>query len=213
MPEQFYTKIVGVSQTNEDGQDRQEIIESSVSVGDDLTLKREPDNPYDPHAIAVFTYDDQIGYLKKDVAAELAPKLDSYQLINCTVREVTGGEDGKAFGVNVSMEVYSKAESQAVFDKLGMKKISPRPVSKPRLERKSKKNFWLTLFLCVFMGYLGVHRFYAGRGNWFFTLTVGFLLFGWFFDFIQILLGKFKDRQGLVITTPYQKYLDKLFGK
>ena len=58
---------------------------------------------------------------------------------------------------------------------------------------------WMTsLLLCIFAGYLGVHRFYVGKTG----SGIGLLLtFGgcgiWsFIDLIMILTGKFTDAQG-----------------
>ncbi|MEP6760015.1 MAG: HIRAN domain-containing protein [Sporichthyaceae bacterium] len=39
-------------------------------------LVREPNNPYDPMAVAVVIYGHLVGYLKRDDAAELADELD-----------------------------------------------------------------------------------------------------------------------------------------
>ena len=52
--------------------------------------------------------------------------------------------------------------------------------------------------LCLFLGVLGIHRFYVGKIGtgliWFFT--GGFFLMGYILDFIFIVLGLFKDKQG-----------------
>lgn len=41
-----------------------------------LNLIREPDNPYDPNAIAVYHMAHRVGYLPRTLAAELAPQMD-----------------------------------------------------------------------------------------------------------------------------------------
>lgn len=57
--------VVGESFENEDGSDRQEIIEL-LKVGDPIELVPEPNNPYDRNAIAVFSRKGQIGYIGRD---------------------------------------------------------------------------------------------------------------------------------------------------
>ena len=52
--------------------------------------------------------------------------------------------------------------------------------------------------LCLFFGYLGIHRFYVGKIGtgliWFFT--IGFFGIGWILDLIFIILGLFRDKAG-----------------
>ncbi|WP_263366882.1 HIRAN domain-containing protein [Edaphobacter bradus] len=67
----FHTKIAGVSHKNEDGTRRRRILED-CKVGDMLTLIHEPDNPYDPNALAICTDDGcQLGYIERRLAGEI----------------------------------------------------------------------------------------------------------------------------------------------
>ncbi|BCY18654.1 hypothetical protein hrd7_25030 [Leptolinea sp. HRD-7] len=126
MPEIINTKIVGVSKSNEHGRSRQEIIEDDLSDGDDLSLVREPENRYDKNAIAVYPglhfdetdTDDRIGYLSGELAEKLAPKLDSGQYIECSILNITGGDEGKTLGVNIVLTVFSPEESRELFDRV-----------------------------------------------------------------------------------------------
>ena len=62
----------------------------------------------------------------------------------------------------------------------------------------NKKDWLVTLLLCLFLGYLGVHRFYAGKIG---TGILQLITFGgcgvWtLVDLIMIITGKFTDGQG-----------------
>lgn len=65
----------------------------------------------------------------------------------------------------------------------------------------SEKNFVATLLLCLLLGYLGVHRFYVGKiGTGILQLiTLGGLGIWVLIDLIMIAIGKFTDKEGLLI--------------
>jgi hypothetical protein len=59
----FRTRIAGVTKQNADGTDRQALIKT-LRLGETINLVREPTNPYDKYAIAVFqTSGKQLGYI------------------------------------------------------------------------------------------------------------------------------------------------------
>jgi TM2 domain-containing membrane protein YozV len=62
----------------------------------------------------------------------------------------------------------------------------------------SDKSKVAALLLCIFLGGLGVHRFYVGEIGtgivW--LLTGGVFGIGWLVDIIIIAVGEFKDKQG-----------------
>ncbi len=63
----------------------------------------------------------------------------------------------------------------------------------------STKSRLVAALLCFFLGWLGVHRFYVGKiGTGILTIITLFGFCGlWpLIDFIFILLGGFKDKQG-----------------
>lgn len=70
------------------------------------------------------------------------------------------------------------------------------------MEEASPKSRIATILLCWFLGYLGVHRFYVGKtiSGIVYLLTGGIFLIGVWYDFIMLLLGKFQDKDGLLIT-------------
>jgi hypothetical protein len=120
----IHTKIRGVTKYTPDGTDRQSVIKHCCSSGDALYLTREPNNPSDRNAIQVYriVYSDvpdkpklaeQLGYLSRELAEELAPKMDERgSVLMAKITEVTGGEDYKSFGVNIEVEEYKPAHAK-----------------------------------------------------------------------------------------------------
>ena len=91
----FYTKVAGVT-----FEGRQDIVKA-LRAGDTLALRREPDNPHDPHAVKVLTESGgQIGYLSGRVASRLAPSMDTGARYTANVSQITGGGE-RSFGVNL----------------------------------------------------------------------------------------------------------------
>lgn len=66
----------------------------------------------------------------------------------------------------------------------------------------SKKSKTVALLLCIFLGYIGIHRFYAGKigTGILYLLTGGLFGIGWIVDIILIATGAFKDNFGLPIN-------------
>lgn len=62
----------------------------------------------------------------------------------------------------------------------------------------SEKSWLTTLLLCIFLGCLGIHRFYVGKTGtgivW--LLTCGCLGIGVIVDIIKIICGNFTDKDG-----------------
>jgi len=68
-------------------------------------------------------------------------------------------------------------------------------------QRESEKSRLIALLLCLFVGYLGIHRFYAGKNGSgiLYLCTWGLFGIGVFVDLILILTGSFTDDHGLPI--------------
>lgn len=66
---------------------------------------------------------------------------------------------------------------------------------------KSKKQFTTTVMLAFFLGGIGAHRFYVGKkvSGVLMLLTLGGLGIWSLVDFVNIILGKFKDSEGLEV--------------
>lgn len=86
--------VTGESQKNRDGSDRQTIL-WKTKPGDPVRLVREPDNPYDEDAVAVYVKHGQIGYVSRDYLHWLAPMLDEGMDVKAIVHAVRGGTGDK----------------------------------------------------------------------------------------------------------------------
>lgn len=77
--------------------------------------------------------------------------------------------------------------------------VAPAPEEAPGAE--GEKDWLTTLLLCIFLGGIGVHRFYVGKIGtgilW--ILTGGCFGIGYLVDLIKIICGKFTDKKGNVI--------------
>jgi len=92
----FHTKLAGVTFDN-----RQDVL-GGLAAGTPLRLERQPDNPHDKNACAVFDpHGAQVGFLNRRLASALAPALDAGVEYDVEVTDVTGGVEGRTFGVNV----------------------------------------------------------------------------------------------------------------
>ncbi len=100
--ETFYTRVSGVTFNG-----RQELI-SRISPGTPLRLVREPQNPYDPHAVKVVTEEGwHLGYLPARLAGRLAPAMDGGAQYEAIVSQVLGGGEGRSFGLLIAVRRVS----------------------------------------------------------------------------------------------------------
>lgn len=95
----FDTKVVGVTKNNDKGQPIQALL-PSLNEDSDFMLVREPNNPYDTNAIKVIADYQHIGYVKAELAQQLAPIMDKGNNPKVELLGVTGGGD-KNYGCNI----------------------------------------------------------------------------------------------------------------
>jgi hypothetical protein len=96
------TRVAGVTF---DG--RQSVI-ARLSIGENILLRREPANPYDPNAIRVDSQNGcQIGYLNRFLATNLVPFFDTHsEPVSANVQCLTGSrQNGYSLGVVITFNV------------------------------------------------------------------------------------------------------------
>lgn len=109
----YYSKIVGTTFEN-----RQDIL-AHLEGNEDLRVRREPENQYDPRAVAVDVnikgkwY--PVGYIAKDKNKDIAEALDAGREVEIKISEVTGGDKGKNLGMNICLK-YEKDDPEHVSD-------------------------------------------------------------------------------------------------
>ncbi len=128
---------------------------------------------------------------------------------------VGGGVRVAKFGR--SRSTRNSSSSNFLFLELIIAIVRPIDNLLQKLENKTKKYFkklhisrWLLFFICLFLGFFGVHRFITGkvRTGIYFYLTAGGFLIGVVVDLVQIFRGKYRD----VWDRPLKgKFLDNLY--
>ena len=111
METSFFTKVAGVTfnNTGSNTENRQRIIaellrKGSLEENAGLDLVREPENPYDPNAIAVIAPDGrQVGFLPQDVAQTVSPNMENGKHYRAYVASVTGGNADSFYGINLKI--------------------------------------------------------------------------------------------------------------
>lgn len=106
---------------------------AGLSDGVRLELRRQPDNPHDRNAIAVFYGNLQLGFFNKRLAAHIAPAIDAGARYRARVASLTGGSgqvEMRSRGVNV----YIERETVALAPARGQQTRSSRDPSMELLE-------------------------------------------------------------------------------
>ena len=109
----YHSKIVGTTFEN-----RQDIL-AHLEGDESLRVRREPENQYDPRAVAVDVdikgkwY--PVGYIAKDKNKDIAEALDAGREVEIKISEVTGGDKGKNLGMNICLK-YEKDDPGPISD-------------------------------------------------------------------------------------------------
>lgn len=105
----FECNVAGVNRPSRTGGERQDEI-VRLREGQQIILIREPDNPHDPDAVALFTENGKdVGYLPREIAAEIASRLDKGSPVTAQVIviEKFQTERGKKlYGVRIELTKY-----------------------------------------------------------------------------------------------------------
>ncbi|MCZ6556600.1 MAG: HIRAN domain-containing protein, partial [SAR324 cluster bacterium] len=82
--------------------------------GEALALVREPLNSHDSNAVAIFTMSgQQLGYISRDLSAEIAERLDRGSPVTARISDITGGTaERPTFGVNIEVTKHKLNRSQ-----------------------------------------------------------------------------------------------------
>lgn len=101
----FHTKVVGVTHNNDDGVNRQSILDE-CKIDDTLILTHTPIEQ-DFNAVKVTRCNgEQLGYLSAEVAEEISPLLDRGMNIGATILDITGGYSEKRNrGCNIMLDI------------------------------------------------------------------------------------------------------------
>ncbi|MEE8105699.1 MAG: HIRAN domain-containing protein [Planctomycetota bacterium] len=107
----FHTKVVGVTQENEDGKSRQRILKSCKEM-EQVVLLHDAENEYDEFAIEVRrTNGQQIGFLPSHTAESVAENIAAGFGYWAWIKNLTGGERSKkSRGANL---LILEADAQA----------------------------------------------------------------------------------------------------
>ena len=102
----FNTKVVGVS-----FEGRQDVV-AGLAPGAALELRRHADNLHDSNAIGVWYGALQLGFLKRPIAARVAPNVDAGEHYTAQVTAITGG-GARSWGINVYVTRERAAPARA----------------------------------------------------------------------------------------------------
>ena len=108
-------QVSGVTQINEDGVSRQEIL-ARMKRWETIDLVRDLKNKHDDYAIAVFGGMGQIGYIKEHDNRHVARLLDKGCKTLARMSSLHGGKDGKVYGCALEVHVLFPEGTTMFYD-------------------------------------------------------------------------------------------------
>jgi tetratricopeptide (TPR) repeat protein len=130
-----YIRLAGVTYEG-----RQQII-ARLSLDDSIYLERDYYNAYDSNAIGVFNeYGESIGWIPREVAAWLAPKMDADEKYGVEMNRILGG-DGLSYGVEIILkapEIMKKENAEWLQQQEKILALINRPQTKEESEQAFK---------------------------------------------------------------------------
>lgn len=95
----YCVKVVGVTFEN-----RQETI-ALIREGDDVMLRPESTNPHDPNAVMVLWRGKHIGYIARDTASEISPRMGGNMVHGWVSREISGTGGAPTLGLEITFAI------------------------------------------------------------------------------------------------------------
>ncbi|KAI6157534.1 SNF2 family N-terminal domain-containing protein [Pisolithus tinctorius] len=101
----FKTRVVGV-----------QYYKGLVGAGEQVTLQREPRNPYDKNAIKVVNIGGmQVGHIPKEIAARAAPLLDK-GLVNLEGIMLSGNLGAFSYSLELELRIYGMSDKRDILE-------------------------------------------------------------------------------------------------
>ena len=192
--------VVGVTFNNKDGSSRQQIIKELYEYyGSNLCVAevklRERTYKGDP-AVAVYIDDKQVGFLDKELAADLAWQKEEYGYSAIvTDAWIVGGpnevdedevDEPKIFGIRLDLEVGKNEKGIPDCAPIKPKSAKPAPqkrkdtsYSHQRSKPKKQKKGTLRLICSAIYGVYGLIHFGRNTHEMVVNLIIGFVFFVW----------------------------------
>lgn len=111
----FYSKVAGASHKNADGTFRSRVL-SQCEPFELLDFEREPDNPYDAHAVKVLRREtgEQVGYLPSRTAADIMRRIEPGTRWFAVLKNHNiSPESDRIVGANIAVMRWNEAMSVA----------------------------------------------------------------------------------------------------
>lgn len=132
----FHTKLAGVT-----FEGRQDLI-ATLEEGTPLRLDRQPDNPHDPNAIALFEpRGSQVGFFNRRLSAALAPVIDAGAEYDVEVTDITGRDSEGSLGVNVLVSRRLEADDETAEETRLSRRATLARFEEPELTQELTRHF------------------------------------------------------------------------